>query len=271
MTNIMSDIENNVNPSPRFTGIFIPVEILEMEGLSPFMQILLSWIDALYSDEHGGCFASNAYLAARMKVEENTLSKALTELRRKGLVETVSFDGRTRVMRALIHLKVHERQSKSGLDKNPIAIGKKSNPRLEKNPYPSYIENKEENKDYIFACAKKKKKVLPVPKKEDDPKVEYGSHVRLSAKQYAKLLELYGEKYLAELIDRVNDYCAATKPKGYSDYAAAIRNFVRNEKSKGNSHVPGIQTVKERIHQRQLDENKQLYGGFNNAKNHLKY
>lgn len=134
-------------PVPRFTGIFIPVEILELKNLSYLEKFLLSWIDALYCKEHGGCFASNEYLANKLDAKENTISKALTHLRKLKLIKDVSFDGRTRVMKAQINEAVLRGQSKSGLDKNPSRVGQKSKATLEKNPYPSYIESKDYIKD----------------------------------------------------------------------------------------------------------------------------
>lgn len=109
----------NDTPSPRFTGIFIPAEILEMENLTPLEQMLVSWIDALHSKEYGGCFASNEYLAQKLRVKENTIAKAITNLRQLGLIEDISFNGRHRVIRAKIAEYVEKCQSKAGLDLNP--------------------------------------------------------------------------------------------------------------------------------------------------------
>lgn len=157
-------------PTPRFTGIFIPVEILEHSDLTMLEQMLLSWIDALYCKEHGGCFAKNEYFAERLKVKENTIVKALTSLRQKNLVEDVSFDGRRRVIRAKIGEHV-EKAQKAALDLNPNqhgitipgSMGFKSYAGCDLNPRqgvtkipgsmgfkssPSYIESKEEIKEY---------------------------------------------------------------------------------------------------------------------------
>jgi len=112
----MNQIEES--PNPRFTGIFIPVEILELKVLTPFDQILLSWIDALYCKKNGGCFASNKYLAEQLNVKENTLSKNLTKLRRLGLIENVSFDGRKRVIRSTINKYIEKSQSQAACDLN---------------------------------------------------------------------------------------------------------------------------------------------------------
>ena len=137
-----------INASPRFTGIFIPVEILEMEDLSPLEQMLLSWVDALYCKNHGGCFASNIYLAERLRIKENTLAKLLTKLRKLGLIEDVSFDGRRRIIRAKIGEQVEKSQSNPDLDYDPTqgwtkiqpSVGQPSNPHL-------YIYNKGDNKE----------------------------------------------------------------------------------------------------------------------------
>lgn len=145
---VQGEIMNN--PSPRCSGIFIPIELYEREDLSFFEIHLLSWVDLLYCKKHGGCFASNEYLASKLRnARINTVAKALTALRQKGLIEDVSFDGRKRVIRALINRSVDQSQSKSALDLNPTlnsSIGFLSNPPLEENPSYPYTEKKDEKK-----------------------------------------------------------------------------------------------------------------------------
>lgn len=92
------------NSSSRFTGIFIPVEILEKADLTLLEQILISLIHALYSKDHGGCLEKNEFFSKRLHVKENTIAKALTSLRQKDLVEDVSFDGRNRVIKIKIEI-----------------------------------------------------------------------------------------------------------------------------------------------------------------------
>lgn len=134
-------------PKPRFTGIFIPVEILEIEDLSFFDMLLLSWIDALYDHQAGGCYASNKYLGSKLKgAKENTVAKSITKLRQKGLIEDVFFDGRQRVIRALIGRHIDKVQSNADLDKNPRGVGFLSNPELDFCPSSPYIESKVESK-----------------------------------------------------------------------------------------------------------------------------
>ena len=86
-------------PNPRFVGLFIPAEILEIEELTTTDHMLLAWIDGLQSKEHGGCFASNEYFAKKLRLKENTVKILITKLVDLGLVERLSFDGRQRILR----------------------------------------------------------------------------------------------------------------------------------------------------------------------------
>jgi hypothetical protein len=131
------------SPAPRFTGLFIPAEILEHPDLTLLEQMLLAWIDALYSPQFGGCYARNDYLAQKMKVKENTIAKSLTKLRQLGLIEDVAFDGRTRVMRALIGRHVDQCQSKADLDLNPTQAWTKIQPRFGQKSNAIYKDNKQ--------------------------------------------------------------------------------------------------------------------------------
>ena len=110
-------MRNAPQPKPRFTGLFIPAEILEMD-LLPNEIFLLSWIDALDGDnnEKGGCFASNAYFSQKLHLKENTIVGMLTKLKRLGLIEQVSFDGRTRILKACKEKWFKKRRGQSQAD-----------------------------------------------------------------------------------------------------------------------------------------------------------
>ena len=135
------------NPSPRFTGIFIPVEILEHPDLTMLEKLLLAWIDALYCKTHRGCYASNEHFADRLNVKENTIVKALTSLRKKNLVVDVSFDGRTRVIRAKIGAFIDKSQSYAEWDLNPMQGRIKIQCRVGLKSIAPYIESKEDIKE----------------------------------------------------------------------------------------------------------------------------
>lgn len=144
--------EEELIPQPRFTGIFIPAEILEIKDLSYFEIMLLAWIDALYSKEKKGCFASNEYLAQKFGIKKGTIVDTLTNLRKKNLIEDVSFDGRHRVIRTCIGKVVEESQSDAAYGKNRTPPTVKTVPYMRNLPFEGtpqpYIEIKEERKEY---------------------------------------------------------------------------------------------------------------------------
>ena len=77
---------------------------------------------------------------------------------------------------------------------------------------------------------------VPAVAVEKEKVDSFGSHVKLTATQMKELQDKHGEKRIADFIDRVNDYCAS-KGKTYKDWAAAIRNFIRNDDLKNPASV----------------------------------
>lgn len=141
------------NPVVRFTGIFIPVEILNMDELSSSECMLLSWIDALYSEEHGGCFASNEYFMKKLKIKESTVRAHISKLVELGLVERISFDGRTRIIRACKEKWFDENNQRSDRQKSSGLTAKKIAVRGPEKYHPTYIESKEDIKEDISLVA----------------------------------------------------------------------------------------------------------------------
>ena len=197
-------------PIPRHIGIFIPTEIDQIEELSLLEVYLLSWIDALYCPKRGGCFASNEYLGKKCRgVKENTIAKAITKLRQMRLIEDVSFNGRERVIRALIGKKINEvqdkkSQSNSGLDENPSSIGQKSNPGLDIYPSTPYIENKDEKKNIKKDEASTDVELLCdfLLKKIKEKKPNFSGSATISWKKAAnKLLKLRTKKEIGKIIE----------------------------------------------------------------------
>lgn len=217
-------------PMPRFTGIFIPVEILEMKELTLFEMILLSWIDALYCPDHGGCYASNDYLGSKIgNAKENTVAKSLTKLRNLKLIEDVSFNGRIRVIRALINRYTDKAQSKSGLDKNPRGVGKKSKSELDFSPSSPYIDSKVDRKGE----RKEKTPHPPKPKKITKKLILYGRHVSLKEGEYEELCKELTKPLVDHYIEQMNNYVPNRKQGAYRDYAAAIRQWHRRDQTEG--------------------------------------
>jgi hypothetical protein len=167
-------------PTPRFTGIFIPVEVLELDSLSQGEMILLSWIHALYCKEAGGCFASNAYLAEKLKVKENTIVKQICKLRELGLVEDVSFNGRTRILKACIWKAMEKGQSHPACDLNHTqGMTKITTPTLSPYLY------KSKKKERVGANAP----ALPL---FSLPSIKRAPHVSTTEKDHEKLVAKFG-------------------------------------------------------------------------------
>lgn len=257
-------------PSLRFTHLSIPVEIIEMEELSPSDMFLLAFIDALYSKDHGGCFASNEYFAKRFHLKEDTISKMITKLMRLGLIEKVSFNGKTRVIRAC-------KEKWFGEDR----LGKKSYSESEKNPTQTRkkilgshnIYSKAYKKEDIGACGattgcagltsseispKKKSK-----KKKRDPNV--------TPEERQELIELCGEKDAEECIARMKEYRKSLtdqeKANDYTDIGRIKKwgyNALKEEREK-NSKNPQkcFRSIKDKISE-QFKSGEEYNGTFIN-------
>lgn len=84
---------------PRdFKGICIPREIWLHPEISITEKALWAEIDSLYSEEHGGCYASNEYFSKIFGTNERNIRRYLENLKKFLLIEQVAFDGRTRVL-----------------------------------------------------------------------------------------------------------------------------------------------------------------------------
>lgn len=85
-----------------FKGIWIPREIWLMENLSAQEKCLWAEIHSLFDREKGGCYASNEYLMDFVGVKERRLQEMMASLKEKGLIIQVSFNGRERVIKAVL-------------------------------------------------------------------------------------------------------------------------------------------------------------------------
>ncbi len=55
----------------------------------------------------------------------------------------------------------------------------------------------------------------------------HGEFVKLRRDQYSELSRTHGEELVKDMIAQINDYIAAHGKKGYKDYSAAIRQWIR--------------------------------------------
>ena len=83
----------------QFLGIWIPKEIYLNKELNWTDKILVVEINSL--DNERGCFASNDYFAEFLGVTKTTISTSISKLKKMGFIKQISFDGRTRVLKAV--------------------------------------------------------------------------------------------------------------------------------------------------------------------------
>jgi hypothetical protein len=66
--------------------IVIPVDVYEIEGLSPRAMVVFGLILSLTGNKDGYCVASNGYMAEILKVSERTISGCIAELKQHKLI-----------------------------------------------------------------------------------------------------------------------------------------------------------------------------------------
>ena len=86
----------------NFKGIWIERRIWLAKDIGMTAKTMWAEIDSLYDEESGGCFASDIYLMTFLGIKKSRLQEVLKELRDNGYLEKVSFDGKFRVMKAVI-------------------------------------------------------------------------------------------------------------------------------------------------------------------------
>ncbi|EOQ90743.1 DNA-binding helix-turn-helix protein [Leptospira yanagawae serovar Saopaulo str. Sao Paulo = ATCC 700523] len=97
------------------TGVWTPVWIENLK-LSHSQTRLLAEIVSLHEKE--GCFASNKYLSEILGLKTDTVSRLISELKRRGLLIQTGFDGRRRFLKP-IYPKMN---TETALEKNPTPV-----------------------------------------------------------------------------------------------------------------------------------------------------
>ena len=87
----------------KFKGIWIPVEVWELmiSGAISTREVQLLSIIKNLENTDKGCFASNGYLGKMLNVRREYISRMIKNLKQRGFIELVKFDGRRRHIRTL--------------------------------------------------------------------------------------------------------------------------------------------------------------------------
>ena len=101
-------------------GIFIPIEVWQSRELSWNEKVLLMEIDS-FTSKGRDCYFSNAYIANLLGVKEDTASKLVSSLIRKGLIRMTRFDGRNRFLETCISFQCClVEKSEADYENNPM-------------------------------------------------------------------------------------------------------------------------------------------------------
>lgn len=81
-------------PQKEYTGVWIPYEVMECDELEPLDKLVYGEIASFRE-----CYASNAWIAKRVKRSEKTASRSIQRLIELGFVKNCGFNGRFRIIR----------------------------------------------------------------------------------------------------------------------------------------------------------------------------
>jgi hypothetical protein len=126
-----------------FKGVWIPKEIWLNTDLSIIEKVLLVEIDSLDNSDRG-CFASNEYLASFVQLSEGRVANIISDLKKRGFIIQLFFDGRNRGLRTQISESSFNENVKADLTKK----GKQTTQKREHNN----TENKTSNNTNDIGC-----------------------------------------------------------------------------------------------------------------------
>ena len=208
----MDNLDAN-NPVKEYTGVWIPAEVMESEELEPLDKLVYGEIASFRE-----CYASNAWLAKRIKRSESTASRSVRKLIELGFVENCGFNGRFRIVR----VGKFAESASSNMSRLPSQI--------------CLTENKVKNKVYISTNVDSGE-----PQNEVVEKSEYGNH------EVNALLELWEhETGLTANVAKANRLAAYNliRKKGF-DGAKSVVELVGRAIRSGDKYAPRIASFRD--------------------------
>ena len=129
--------------NPKFTGVWIPREVFQLESLSPTAKFVYGIVDSL--DNEDGCYASNGYLAVSLGLADRQIRNLLKELDDANLIIRTEVNGH-RVIRTVEKIALTDALTQRGGNKLPR--GRQKIATGGGNKLPTYIkEDNIEDKD----------------------------------------------------------------------------------------------------------------------------
>jgi len=110
-------LKKKTNMERRFTGFFIPVELIENKELSWVDRIILSEIDAL-NINGDGCFASNEHFCKLLDVKMRTVVYSIGKLNKMELISIKNPQSKNRLLFVNDEVKQLRKKLRSNYAKN---------------------------------------------------------------------------------------------------------------------------------------------------------
>lgn len=121
------------NKERDFKGVWIPKDIWLNKDLSIIEKCLLVEIDSLDNDPEKGCFKSNESLGEFFNMKEGSMANMISDLKARGYISQVFFDGRNRGLRVNKEVKPPIKNESRVHKKVKAALTKKGKQDSQKN------------------------------------------------------------------------------------------------------------------------------------------
>jgi len=121
-----------VEPTRKFKGVWICAELFDHPGLSYADKFLIAEIDSL-TDKDKPCWASNEFLAKRLKVAPKYMNNMLARLTADGFLHRLAFDGRSTLRCVSPEISSNPSASRQLIKKYSIQKNVKAERRVHKN------------------------------------------------------------------------------------------------------------------------------------------
>ena len=102
----------------EFTGIWVPVEVLELDSVTGNEMLLLSYIIGLSNNERG-CYATNKHLGDRLGLSKGRISEMVSSLFNKGLITYQIFKNKGNERGIFPNLDTYKEKPAHPIPENP--------------------------------------------------------------------------------------------------------------------------------------------------------
>lgn len=139
----MESLPNDMDP--KFTGVWIPREVLENEALTMTDKFVFAIIDGLDNEE--GCWASNGYIAKIADVSDRQIKNIIKTLIDNGLVVRESKQNGQRVLRTITKIALLRAKGATDFPEGVKHISLEAGSAV--HPY-SIVDRKEDKITYLL-------------------------------------------------------------------------------------------------------------------------